>query len=148
MLRKCTQLVRLVLLWMRIALSALLSPLCSLSLFLPSTGLLAAILYYLALFPAYSSSHAHFSSLIASALLARSAGISGISGSLWFVRCALLPLFRIHWHCSWQTRHTCIFFWRSKYFLIFSLQYILIGGTTTSASTSRLGVAHWLGRRQ
>jgi hypothetical protein len=54
-----------------------------------------------------------------------------------------LPLFRIHKHYSWQTRRAGPSFWRSKNFLSFSSQYILISGIAASASTSRLGIARY-----
>jgi hypothetical protein len=138
MFKKCAQLVRPVLLWMSIVLSALLRPLCSLSLPLPSTELFAATLYHLATSFAHCISYARFSVSSDPALLARSVDIFG-SFCLDFL--VSLPLFRIHRHCSWQTRRAGPSFWRSKNFLSFSSQYILISGITASTSTSRLGIA-------
>jgi hypothetical protein len=106
---------------------------------LPSTELFAAILYHLAIPFAYYASYTCFSGLSISARLAYSLGIFGNS----YLVFLLPPLFRIHRHYSWQTRRAEISFWRSKNFLSFSSQYILIRGIATSASTSRLDIARY-----
>jgi hypothetical protein len=106
---------------------------------LPSIELFATILYHLATPFAYCASHTCFSDLSIPARLARSLGIFGSSCFVFL----LPPLFRIHRHCSWQTRRIGVSFWRSKNFLSFLSQYILIGGIAASASTSQLGVARY-----
>jgi hypothetical protein len=106
---------------------------------LPSIELFAAILYYLAIPFAYYASHACFLGLSVPARLVRSLGIFGSSCFVFL----LPPLFRIHRYYSWQTRRVGVSFWRSKNFLSFSLQYMLIGGIAASASTLWLGVARY-----